>query len=252
MVAGSTVGDKALTLRLAENPNNGPASEALYSNLTKSGDRVVWNIDGVTQEKGSTLAADTDIQTAVFTFTVVTSGYLGMQTYSNYNCRIAIDSVKVYQPTPDTTEKITFDNGQYGVGISRYSGTPSYSEENGNRYAVLSLTGENCSNYLANTEFTSTYTHDGAKANDYKDPDKLAGIDAAYSKLFKFKPGKSYEISFNTCMNESTSEKRFCTGVINCFAIHQLLIISTSPPSPKAIIALGRSVGLPSNRGCTT
>ena len=206
MVAGSTVGDKALTLRLAANPNDGPASEDMVSNLTKSGSGVVWNIDGVTQEKGSTLAADTDIQTAVFTFTVVTSGYLGMQTYSAYDCRIAIDSVKVYKPTQDTQEKITFDNGPHGVGLSRYSGAPSYSEENGNRYAVLSLTGENCSNYLANTEFTSTYTHDGAKANDYKDPDKLAGIDAAYSKLFKFKPGKSYEISFKYKYPEAQPE----------------------------------------------
>ncbi len=196
-LAGSVVSSINLGFKLAVNPNQGGVGDDsdMFSSISRTGHQPSWKVNGVAQENGTTLTADTDMQTATIGFTVATSGYLGMQNNSSSSAvNLAIDNVKIYVPTQETTEKITFDNGSHGIGAIRYGGAAEYATENGNRYGVLNLTGKNVSTYLANTEYSSSYRI--TAATDLTDATKLAEIDAAYSKMFKFKPGVRYEVSF--------------------------------------------------------
>ena len=175
-------------------PTTNPTKDENWTNITLNGNAI--NSSEI-QPEGETLTADTDWRVVNWSFTANKDGYIGIQGGSkNENGYFALDDVKISKVLHDSSfqDKIDFDGAPRGIGAIRYAGDAAYgAEENGNRYGIINLTGENGSIYLASNEYTTNYKITGAI---YTDPAKRTEIAAAYGNLYKFLPGKKYEITF--------------------------------------------------------
>ncbi len=196
---GATVAaSNTITFGTSADPSKGAANQTNMTVLSSSGFTLEYKVDGTAQNAGDVLGVDSDWQTATVTFTAKADGKFGICSKLS-NTNIYIDNVKIYDLTEygkstTTQNRITFDEFTGGLGLSRYSGSDTYgTEENGNRYGILNLSGTNYSTYFASTEYSSRYT---AVSNEYKTAAGLTNIDNAYSTMFKFESGKSYEVSF--------------------------------------------------------
>ena len=225
-LAGSYINPRSIGINVFQNPHKKTSDADKFASFPKAvtfveGNSVVWETGGVVQEGRAdtvtykdngvsytkdvkVLETDTDVQTMTAYITLsdsaITSGttgnagdfgpfYLGLQNYygsytPNFNATLAIDSIEIYNLTDlgsSVQNPITFDNG--GIVSTRYA-YGNY--EKG--YAKITDNGGGA----AFIGIDNIYNKDIApnKAND-------ANADSLYhSKMFKFKPGHSYRITF--------------------------------------------------------
>ncbi len=196
-LAGATVTSRTFDVGIATDPTTGPAQKdnTVWTNNSTSGLGVVWKVNGETQT--GTLTQDTDWQTVTVSFKAVVDGYFGMQCGGSVssNQYFALDDVKIYDYdayyNSKFQNKLTFDNG--GFSMRRlYSVQMGFGTENGNNYGIIPGDNEGVV-YFSSAEDGKTTEN---FYNNHSTETGRTSLTHTYKRMFKFEPGKSYEVTF--------------------------------------------------------
>lgn len=185
----ATIGEIGVNISV---DGNAPATSNV-SVLAKHNTILEYKIGGVAQAAGTKLTADSDWQTVSYIFQPKVDGACGINPKLGANMHI--DNVKIVeldkQWDSSFQNKITFDLG--GWEVNRTASAGYAAEENGNKYGVINVT-QGGTTFFSNGEYrTNSIT---SLYNNHTTEDGLAQIATAQSKMFKFVPGETYEITF--------------------------------------------------------
>ena len=183
ILGGTSLSDRIVNYGTVENPIASGANVTL-TDVSESGLTLAYNNDG-----------EYDWQEVSITFTTPAAGYFGISCINGFD--IAIDNVKVYDLSAyydsNFQNKLTFDS-ESGIVIGRGVTVPTYDKEDGNMYAMVKPGETRRPFFFAKSEPSDAVLN--ANNVDASTEEGLAKINAAYDKMFKFLPGKTYEVSF--------------------------------------------------------